>query len=793
MTQATSKNYWISSTALHIELNALGNPDYIQASCVSGTQILVFVKDIIGYDAGHNYRRWSLQAAPTVFNSHTAKYVYAAIPRKDDDKPALVVFPSEVIDIYGNNSAGTKIGSDDYYYINLGGIITSSGDNGTTNRDWQARINTGLLSSDEALAAGPTDSEWYQYSTVDQITTFLKDLTMKAGKKFLQLYAKAVTIVSGGEITFDAGGSIEKVAEFDSLSDESPKQIVTPAYLKDREAKVEEKYLRKDKDDKTDFDLEMKNLKVNGKADVFGNFVAESTTHLKGNVTVGTSPSLTADMQHWGKSEWGTFIKGIIGGSGAQIDIHGNAELESLIIRSYMEVPEIHFNRVEVHSGVEWFTKGSGLIESVTPIDETHGKIKLRLEEGEIGKIAVDDYCKGIFHNLTGNATETYDDKHGTMEFAGFCTVYFRIQEITETAHNSEFIYELRPVTVPDESSSGWSHQFHPQPQMAFACYANPNNKDRQSAVLKTTDYTVYIENSTQWTFGPDNYYLIMGQLEGFSVWAINKAGQRYLKHLHGNGTMLGNVYMFGVIDQFDRLADTVEVTASPRINADYSLADGETMTLTAKMLSYDGIKRTGVVYTIKRYSDNPESDTEWNKRRGNEIRNGIIDLTMEDLRIDKTATVPGGSPSGSIYDLAVQFTITGTRQLPADEGGEDYSVERDIVVKNVGNYQLTDDLGFDLFIAPDETKNITFGVDSPRGGDATANVTKWLVTRDSGDAAADAVWNNSEKAKLFQNPTIPHTLLIEQSDLSQVGNATKFLITAYMNATPVVATEYTF
>ena len=54
MTQVTTKDYWISPSALHIELNALGNPDYIQASCMSGAKILVYVKDIIGFDAGHN-------------------------------------------------------------------------------------------------------------------------------------------------------------------------------------------------------------------------------------------------------------------------------------------------------------------------------------------------------------------------------------------------------------------------------------------------------------------------------------------------------------------------------------------------------------------------------------------------------------------------------------------------------------------------------------------------------------------------------------------------------------------
>ena len=56
MTLSYPSNYWISANALYIERNALGNPDYIQASCVSGAQILVYIKDVIGYDAGHNYR-----------------------------------------------------------------------------------------------------------------------------------------------------------------------------------------------------------------------------------------------------------------------------------------------------------------------------------------------------------------------------------------------------------------------------------------------------------------------------------------------------------------------------------------------------------------------------------------------------------------------------------------------------------------------------------------------------------------------------------------------------------------
>lgn len=231
MTQATTKDYWISPSALHIELNALGYPDYIQASCVSGAQILVYVKDIIGFDAGHNYRRWPLLAVATVFNTHTEKYVYVAIPRDMTlTASAWIVFPSEQIDIYGKNEKEEQIGDEKYYYIFLQGIITSSGDNGTVQRDWKegGRIVYGYLSSDEAISAIPNESEWYNYS--DGIVTFLKDITMKAGTKFRQLFAKTLTIMSGGKIAFENQGEVNGVA-IDSTSLDSVDKIVTPNYL----------------------------------------------------------------------------------------------------------------------------------------------------------------------------------------------------------------------------------------------------------------------------------------------------------------------------------------------------------------------------------------------------------------------------------------------------------------------------------------------------------------------------------------------------------------------------------
>lgn len=238
MTQATTKDYWISPTALYIELNALGNPNYIQASCISGAQILVYVKNIIDFDAGHNYRRWSLQAAPTVFNSNTEKYVYAAIPRDMTlTASAWIVFPSEQIDIYGKNKKEEQVGDEKYYYIFLQGIITSSGDNGTMQRDWKkgGRIVHGYLSTDEAISAMPNESEWYNYSSFDVTVTFLKNITMKAGTTFRQLFADTLTIMQGGKLSFD-----EQKRDIIGVADDvtpvtSNDTIVTPDYL-DRNA-----------------------------------------------------------------------------------------------------------------------------------------------------------------------------------------------------------------------------------------------------------------------------------------------------------------------------------------------------------------------------------------------------------------------------------------------------------------------------------------------------------------------------------------------------------------------------
>ena len=379
-TQATPKDYWISPSALYIELNALNNPDFIQASCVSGAQILVYVKGIIGYDAGHNYRRWPLQAAPTVFNTHSEKYIYAAIPRDlNSATTAWVVFPSEEIDIYGKNAADEQVGDEKYYYIFLQGILTSSGDNGTEKRDWKADVVTGYLSSDEALAAGPTDTAWYEYSQASQLVTFLKDLTMKAGTKFRSLYARALTVVKGGNITFEGQGELGGIANSATPID-SEDRIVTPKY-------VDDNALSKRHDDSTEFNLSMKDLQVRGLADVFGNTILRGNVRMDGNATIGgdinvkgnaTLTDVVVDRVHDAKSTPAERV--IVGAQGFDLymgeDGKSHLYIDYLTARTKFFAASAEVRKVSYSGGTTLFSNaGSTIMKVVDVLNESKAVI----------------------------------------------------------------------------------------------------------------------------------------------------------------------------------------------------------------------------------------------------------------------------------------------------------------------------------------------------------------------------------------------------------------------------------
>lgn len=241
-TEAKTTNYWISNSALYIQLNATGDPNRIQASVVSGASILCYMQGIdgLGYDAGHNYQRWTLAAYPSEFPSDEKRYIYVAIPRKrvSGNDIATIVFPSQKIDIYGKaivlqttedgkeeEVVGDQIGSEDYYYIYLQGIISEVYLNDANDRvrRWTQDVDFGSLSTDEALASGGV-AQWWKYNSVSDTITFLKTIFSAT---FDFLVARTIRVKE----LFFGQKKITGVASDESQED-SEEEIVTPNYLK---------------------------------------------------------------------------------------------------------------------------------------------------------------------------------------------------------------------------------------------------------------------------------------------------------------------------------------------------------------------------------------------------------------------------------------------------------------------------------------------------------------------------------------------------------------------------------
>lgn len=278
-------------------------------------------------------------------------------------------------------------------------------------------------------------------------------------------------------------------------------------YIQTAEA-LEKKFLRKDQDDRTPFKLA----------------IGDKLTAEKG-IQIGSS-----------------FIPGILTGSGGFFDEYANGEVESLIIRRFLEVPELRYNRVKISLGDKWNAPGAGIIESVVPDYNadgsigTTGTIFLKLEEGEYGAVSVGDICMGIFHSETStdNSTEDYDDSRGNFLFAGFYTSYFTITEITGK-NNGQIKYQIRPV------SDRWKLTFHPNQAMHFVCYGSFTDNSRQTSVYTTRTYTRLLKNQNTWEISSGNIAMQWGDLTNMNVHGLDMTGY---------SVYLNNIYMTGVFKQ---------------------------------------------------------------------------------------------------------------------------------------------------------------------------------------------------------------------------------------------------
>ncbi len=410
-TEAKTNNYWIAPNAITISLNAIGDANRIQGSVASDSVVSCYMEDIkpesagpeyagngdgLDLDNGRNPKRWPLVMSPTYFNSDTAKYVYVAIPRRASfSTQAVVVFPSEKLDLYGKNANDEQVGSTDYFYIWLQGIISAPTGSPLV-REWTQEIIFGSLGTYEDII-DMSESDWYSYSAEFDTVTFFKRIIMAAGSFFQNIFLGDVDHQLNGVAT---GGTIAQYIDSDTL-------VATPNF-------VMQHYLRKDTDDTANGLIGfVKGLWVKA-AGVFG-FTEDGDVVARSLKATGSSGGTIVDTDNNTRKNLGLEVaeSGIVGGifrvgmsimtkaiqslnftggdsmfgTGWQLtddDGNGNSRLvvDNLFVRAKSVFNDLEVRKFVAMGGNYVFSPAAGIIEEVDYIglDENNNEVVLGYE-----------------------------------------------------------------------------------------------------------------------------------------------------------------------------------------------------------------------------------------------------------------------------------------------------------------------------------------------------------------------------------------------------------------------------
>ena len=500
-TEAKNTNYWISSSALYIQLNAMGEPDYIQCSVVSGASILCYMSDVpgLGYDAGHNYQRWPLAAYPSIFPDSERKYVYIAIPRTrlSDSDQATVVFPSQRIDLYGKaitttDAESEQIGNESFYYIFTGGIISAvkTDTDNTRKREWEKHVDCGTLATDEAIASGG-EGAWWRYNSISDTVTFLKEI-LKA--TFSELSAKMARITS----LFLGGHELTGVAD-DTTLETSNDTVVTPLYLGQFGVKH---FLAKDKDDTAHGTITFEKVQNFLKGLNIGSNLKFSID-ANGNVTINLLNS--ADYDDATQSGFGFYKRkdGKYGLNVTDLSVWGKAYFNNLTIR---ELTYVGGNLV--------FSPSAGKIFEVREIIDDNGEVTgwkcyLLADDGTTATTNMwekYDQVKCETFNIAPGVYENVSNKY-----------YWRL--VTDVSTENEVITDANGNVLYDGKKYSWivisatdkaEGSDTPAAGDTIVLMGNRTNTDRMSFVVKETygdnaPREVGYTNVHSYTLGYDN------------------------------------------------------------------------------------------------------------------------------------------------------------------------------------------------------------------------------------------------------------------------------------------------
>ena len=115
---------------------------------------------------------------------------------------------------------------------------------------------------------------------------------------------------------------------------------------------------------------------------------------------------------------------------------------------------------------------------------------------------------------------------------------------------------------------------------------------------------------------------------------AIDRQGNPYIKVFHGYGQVFGNAYVFGQIDQFERVAYKCFVDQS--LNGVFAPTDTETVTVTVLNCYGEDVTSQFQYIRVTRDSGDAVSDAAWNALHtnvSNPFQIGYSDLGIDGIR----------------------------------------------------------------------------------------------------------------------------------------------------------------
>lgn len=248
-----------------------------------------------------------------------------------------------------------------------------------------------------------------------------------------------------------------------------------------------------------------------------------------------------------------------VGQGAASVDASGRGTLQSLVLREWLEVPELRLNRTAIHLGASLLSPGAGIVAEVeVDADARGGHVSLKLEAGEAASVVEGDLLMGIFSapNAEWGAVRDADNGRLDVQFAGFATAYFEVAALD--ADRRGFHYTLRPDT-----------HVHPRRFMTFASRGNRHDAARGKFCFSTRSYTRYLSGVQSWDITASHVVLQLGELDtlrplGFSA------------EVGGVGLYAENAFLSGRLRVGGGFKTADEIVEDQTLHIEYSI-DGST------------------------------------------------------------------------------------------------------------------------------------------------------------------------------------------------------------------------